>query len=198
MIRNLSIVLLAYFLGSIPWAYLMGKWTRGIDIRQCGSGNVGFTNALRTLGKGPAAVVLVGDVSKGVLAVLLAKYFGGPVLATAAGLAVLTGHNCPVFLGFKGGKGAATGFGILLGLMPDVGLLGLLVWVLVILLTGYVSVGSIVAAICIPLACLLLKKEIPYIVFAVCGACFVVFKHHANIKRLINGSEPKISRRRQK
>lgn len=185
-------LILAYFLGAIPWAYLIGKASKGIDIRQYGSGNVGFTNALRTIGKGPAILVLIGDVGKGVIAVLIAKYFGTPIIATFAGLMVVVGHNYPVFLGFKGGKGAAAGFGALLALLPFEAILAVLVWAIIVFTTRYVSLGTILGAFTVPIATLFFHKEIHYILFSVLGASFVIVKHHSNITRLLNGTERRI------
>lgn len=126
--KTVVFILTAYLLGAIPWAYLIGRITKGIDIRDYGSGNVGFTNALRTIGKVPAFLVLIGDVGKGIVAVLIAKHFGSPLTATLAGLAVVIGHNYPIFLGFRGGKGAAAGFGALITLLPLEGFLAIIVW----------------------------------------------------------------------
>ncbi|MGI6713080.1 MAG: glycerol-3-phosphate 1-O-acyltransferase PlsY [Bacillota bacterium] len=195
IIKYALITIAAYLLGSIPWAYFMGKWTRGIDIRQFGSGNVGFTNALRTIGKGPAIFVLIGDMSKGLIAVLLAKYFGNPALATLAGLAVVTGHNYPIFLHFRGGKGAAAGFGALIALIPTVALLAIIVWGIIVMLTRYVSLGTIIGALTVPIASLILKEEPAYIVFGIIGASFVIFKHHTNMIRLLHGTENRIGQK---
>ncbi|MGI6684827.1 MAG: glycerol-3-phosphate 1-O-acyltransferase PlsY [Bacillota bacterium] len=185
---------LAYFLGAIPWAYLIGKMSKGVDIREYGSGNVGFTNALRTLGKGPAALVLIGDIGKGMVAILIAKHIGTPLLATLAGLAVVIGHNYPVFLGFRGGKGAAAGFGALLTLLPLEAFLAIIVWIIVVLLTRYVSLGTILGALTVPIATLYFHNEVHYLLFSVLGAIFVIYKHHSNISRLLKGNERKIGK----
>lgn len=190
--KSALLLVLAYLLGAIPWAYIMAKTTRGIDIRQCGSGNVGFTNALRTIGKGPAIMVLAGDIGKGMIAVFLVKYFGTPALATLAGLMVVVGHNYPVFLGFKGGKGAAAGFGALLALLPLEAFLAILVWGIAVLITRYVSLGTILGAFTVPIATIFFHNEIHYLLFSVLGAAFVIVKHHSNISRLLKGTERKI------
>lgn len=190
--KPVLILILAYFLGAIPWAYIIGKMTKGIDIRQYGSGNVGFTNALRTIGKGPAILVLIGDVGKGIAAVLIAKYFGSPLIATLAGLLVVAGHNYPVFLGFKGGKGAAAGFGALLALLPLEALLAVLVWVIIVFITRYVSLGTILGALIVPFATFIFNKEMHYLLFSILGASFVIIKHHSNISRLLSGTERKL------
>ncbi|MGI6065021.1 MAG: glycerol-3-phosphate 1-O-acyltransferase PlsY [Bacillota bacterium] len=190
------VLLLAYFLGAIPWAFLIAKRTKGIDIRQVGSGNVGFTNALRTIGKGPAFFVLVGDIGKGIAAVLIAKNFGSPTLAVLAGLIVVAGHNFSIFLGFRGGKGAAAGFGALLALVPGVALFAVLVWGIIVAITKYVSLATIIGALTVPIASILLNLDTAYIVFGVIGSAFVIFKHHSNISRLLNGTENKIGQKK--
>lgn len=184
----------SYLLGAIPWAYLIAKMTKGIDIRECGSGNVGFTNALRTIGKGPAILVLIGDIGKGIAAVMMVKHFGTPLLATLAGLMVVIGHNYPVFLKFRGGKGAAAGFGALLALLPLEALLAIIVWMITVFLTRYVSLGSILGALTVPIATIYFHNEMHYLLFSILGASFVIFKHHSNISRLIKGQERKIGK----
>lgn len=184
-------LVLAYLLGGIPWAYIIVKKTQGVDIRDFGSGNVGFTNATRILGKGPASLVLIGDVGKGVCAVLIGRWLGGPGLATLAGLAAVAGHNFPAFLHFKGGKGAATGFGALLALLPVVAVIAVIIWISTIALTRYVSLGTIMAAITVPVASLLLHVQLPYFLFGLVGASFVIFRHRTNISRLLKGTESK-------
>jgi glycerol-3-phosphate acyltransferase PlsY len=184
----------AYLLGAIPWAYLIGKWTKGIDIREYGSGNVGFTNALRIIGKGPAILVLIGDIGKGILAVILAGHFGSPVLATMAGLAVVVGHNYPVFLGFRGGKGAAAGFGALIALLPFEAFMAIIIWIIIVALTRYVSLGTILGALSVPVMTIIFHNEIHYLLFSFLGAAFVIFKHHSNISRLLKGTERKIGK----
>lgn len=188
-------IVLAYFLGSIPWAYLIAKATKGIDIRQHGSGNVGFTNALRTIGKGPAVMVLIGDIGKGIVAVLIAKHFGTPLIATLAGLMVVMGHNYPIFLSFKGGKGGAAGFGALLALLPFEAMWAVAVWILTVFFTRYVSLGTILGAFSVPITTLFFHPEIHYIVFSFLGATFVIGKHYSNISRLLKGKERKIGQK---
>ncbi|HHT63372.1 MAG: glycerol-3-phosphate 1-O-acyltransferase PlsY [Bacillota bacterium] len=192
--KTVVFILTAYLLGAIPWAYLIGRITKGIDIRDYGSGNVGFTNALRTIGKVPAFLVLIGDVGKGIVAVLIAKHFGSPLTATLAGLAVVIGHNYPIFLGFRGGKGAAAGFGALITLLPLEGFLAIIVWIITVFLTRYVSLGTILGALTVPIATLYFHHEIHYILFSFLGAIFVIYKHHSNISRLLKGCERKIGK----
>lgn len=192
--KTILFIIFAYLLGAIPWAFLMGKHFKNIDIREYGSGNVGFTNSLRILGKGPAVLVLIGDIGKGLIAVLIVKYLGSPILAILAGLAVVIGHNYPVYLKFRGGKGAAAGFGALLALLPEEALLALTVWLLIILITRYVSLGTILAALTVPIATFYFHNEIHYLFFSILGVIFVIVKHHTNISKLIKGTERKIGK----
>lgn len=185
----------AYLLGAIPVAYIVAKKTRGIDIRTCGSGNVGTTNAFRVLGKGPGILVLLGDILKGYLASSLCYYAGGdygPQLGLAGAIIAMVGHNWPIFLGFKGGKGVATGAGAFLALMPQAILLAIVVFVSLIYTTRYVSVGSIFAAISFPIFAYLFAEQSVYQYTALLAATVVVYRHIPNIKRLIEGTENKI------
>lgn len=181
-----------YLLGSIPSAYLVGKM-KGIDIRQEGSGNVGATNAFRVMGKSAGLLVLAMDALKGVLGVVLARLVGGPWFVVGASLLVIVGHSYSVFLKFRGGKGVASGGGIVLALTPLTVAIQLAIFVLVVALTKYVSLGSIVAALTIPLTMYLLGEPLPVIIFGITGATLVIYRHIPNIKRLIQGNENKIT-----
>ena len=139
-------VILGYVLGSVPIGFLVAHYWGHIDIRHYGSGNIGTTNVFRTLGFYPGSIVLIGDIGKGVIAVLLGKWLGGEQAALLAGLAAILGHSWSIFLSFKGGRGVATGAGVFLALTPKVILIAALIWILVIAITGYVSLGSIIAA----------------------------------------------------
>jgi len=189
------ILLVSYFIGSIPMAYLAGSYFKGIDIRKFGSGNVGTTNAFRVLGTGPAFLVLAGDVLKGVVSTAIGVAAGGPFLGILAALAVLAGHNWSIFLGFKGGRGAATGAGILLTLAPKVLLLVLLIFVGITLLTRYVSVGSIMAAGSAPFLMIAFRQPPIYIILTFIASAVIVLRHRANIKRLVRGTESRIGER---
>lgn len=192
----LLVFLFAYLLGSIPCGYLVGTWSKGLDIRKYGSGNIGTTNAFRILGKGPGTLVLLGDVLKGAIAVLVAEYFTSEAVALFAGLTAMAGHNWPIFLGFKGGRGVATGAGVILALSPLGVLLLLLIWVLTILITRYVSVGSIVAAAAAPFVLGLVGQSWLLAFFGLLAGAGVIYRHKANIDRLRIGTEPKIGQGR--
>lgn len=184
-----------YLLGSIPSAFLVGKLLKGIDIREYGSGNVGATNAFRVLGKWAGLAVLVADCLKGVIGVLLARAVGGPWFAVFSSLAVMAGHNFPIFLKLRGGKGVATGAGILLAMAPKTVLLAVLVFIAVVALSKYVSLGSIIAALTVPIIMMFLKEPLPVRILGLLAVTFVVIRHIPNIKRLLAGTENKITDR---
>jgi len=184
-----------YLLGSIPSAYLLGKLIKGIDIREHGSGNVGATNAFRVLGKWVGLVVLLFDALKGVLGVLLAQNVGGPWFVVFAALVVMAGHNYSVFLHFKGGRGVATGAGILIALSPETVIIAVLIFASVLWTTKYVSLSSIIAALSVPISMFVLNETLPVKILGLIAVAFVIFRHRPNIKRLMDGTERKINDR---
>ena len=187
--------LMGYLLGSINASIIISK-RRGKDIREMGSGNAGTTNTLRSLGKGAAAVTLTVDILKGVIAILLARliFKDVPYADLFAGAGAVLGHNFPLYYGFRGGKGVLTSFAAALTLQPIPALLALLVGVIVIALTKYVSLGSILGAVSLPIICFFYNRDNTAIfVFMICLAALVIIRHHANIKRLIEGNERRLS-----
>lgn len=193
----LVIILVSYFLGAIPFAYIMTRLITGKDVRSYGSGNVGATNAARMLGFKYGALVAILDVLKGILAVTIAKTLL-PVDAPTyylllAALTVIIGHNWSVFLKFSGGKGVATTFGVILSLYPLVFLIFLLIWVSLVLITRYVSLASIVSAMIVPVIVYLRTANIYHLLFTLLFAALIVFRHSSNIKRLIKGNESKMA-----
>lgn len=191
----------AFLLGSVPFGLVVGRIWRGVDVRQHGSGNIGFTNVYRVVGPGPGFVVLALDLAKGAAAVLAARaFFPSPQTDAAHGwvvvgcaFAVIAGHNWSVFLGLKGGKGVAAGAGALLAFVPELFLVLLLVWGVVLGTTRYVSLASVSASALFPVLVLLVyPRNIPYLAFAVVGAAAVVFQHRGNIGRLIAGTERRV------
>ncbi len=188
--NNFLILFFSYLLGSISFGYLAGRYLRGIDIRNFGSGNTGSTNILRTLGTGPAILVLLLDAGKGWLAVYLAHTFTGvPLIVMLAGIAVVVGHNWPVFYDFRGGRGIATSIGVIAGLAPAVILIAGLTGVAVIAVTRFVSLGSIIGSILIPVLMIVLNQPIEYQAFGLVISILAVWRHRANIVRLLNGTE---------
>ena len=189
----LLLLAIGYLLGSTPSGYFAGRWLKGIDLRDCGSGSTGATNVLRNVGKGPALVVFLLDVGKGALAVLLAKHFGlGNWIQVLAGLAALAGHIWPIWLGWKGGKAVATGLGMFLGLAWPVGLACFGLFMAVISIFRIVSLSSVVAAIGLPLLMLLAGQSAAYISVSLVAMLLVLWRHRSNIERLLAGTEPKI------
>jgi len=185
----LSLLIAAYFLGSIPTGLLLAK-AAGVDIRKSGSGNIGATNVYRTLGRGVGIMTLAGDCLKGLLPVLLAKHLLLPDIWIAAiGLAAFLGHVYTIFLGFKGGKGVATALGVFLGVAPLAVCGALLVFVGVVCWSRYISLGSITAAAAMPVFVTLLKPQPALILMTVAVAALVIWKHRENIQRLRAGTE---------
>jgi len=185
-------LVLAYVLGSIPFGFLLVKWTTGGDVRAAGSGNIGATNVLRTTGRGAGIATLVLDIAKGYAAVALAGYLTGNSMlwTSAAALAVMGGHAYPVFLRFQGGKAVASFVGAFLALTPGALALTLVIFVGVTVWTRHVSMGSIVAAATFPLAVwILLQPPWPVWGAALAAAAFIVYRHRNNIERLRAGSE---------
>jgi glycerol-3-phosphate acyltransferase PlsY len=193
LLSSLLLLALGYLLGSMPNGYLAGRWLKGIDLRQCGSGSTGATNVLRNVGKAPALVVFLLDVGKGALAVLLAKSFGlNDWVQVLAGLAALAGHIWPVWLGWKGGKAVATGLGMFLGLAWPVGLACFGLFMAVISISRIVSLSSVVAAIGLPVLMVLADASGASISVSVVASVMVLWRHRSNIERLIAGTEPRI------
>ena len=189
-------LVLGYLLGSIPSGWLAGRWLKGIDLRELGSGSTGATNVLRQVGKGPALVVFLIDVGKGAAAVLIARALGlGDWIQVLAGLTALAGHIWPVWLGFKGGKAVATGLGLFLGLAWPVGLASFGVFLAVFSLSRYVSLASVLAAISLPLLMAAGTSSNANLVVALVAMLLVLWRHRSNIQRLLNGTEPKLGQK---
>ncbi|MCR5758426.1 MAG: glycerol-3-phosphate 1-O-acyltransferase PlsY [Selenomonas sp.] len=185
--------ILAYILGSIPNGLWLGKAVWQTDLREHGSHNIGATNAWRTLGKAAGIAIFLLDFAKGALSVYLGSVLvGTPVFMIVCGILAIVGHSCSLFLKFKGGKGVATGLGVLVMLMPLPALIVFLIWLAIVKVTGYVSLGSIVAAACVPLLAWFMDYELPFIFFGLLAAVFIIVRHHSNIGRLLQGTESKI------
>ena len=184
---------LGHLCGSIPSGLWIVQALHGIDIRNYGSKNIGTTNVFRTVGPKTAVMVLIADALKGIVAVwLVSTYFHNPVLDVVTALGALLGHNYSVFLGFKGGKGVATALGLLVFLMPKVAPCSFGVWLVLVLATRYVSLGSIAAAIVTPFLAWYMEYPLAYVIFSAIAAFFVVLRHKENIQRLLSGTESKI------
>ena len=196
---NLLILFLGYLFGSFPSGYLAGRIVKGIDIRSLGSGSTGATNVLRHIGKRAAITVFLIDVFKGVISILLAKYFLlNDSWQVAIGLSTLIGHIWPVWLNWRGGKAVATGLGIFLGLSWQVGLATLGVFILMITLFRIVSLASVSAALALPFIMFISFKtssiSLPFLVISLLAMTLVIWRHRENILRLMKGKEPKIGK----
>ena len=204
MVECAIVAIIAYLIGSINFSVILSKKMAGFDVREKGSGNAGTTNMLRSVGKKAAAITLVCDILKGVVAILLAmlmnKIFpnsNGALLVQIAGVAVILGHTFPIFFKFKGGKGVATSLGVLIMSNWQIGLICLVFALILIILTQMVSVGSIAAAILYPVLTIFIPQNyiLPgnYIIYSVVLAVIIVFNHRENVKRLLSGTENRIS-----
>lgn len=191
------LVVVGYLLGSLSFALLLVRWKTGRDIRTEGSGNAGATNVLRSHGRALGIMVAVLDVAKGAVAVLLVRLItADPRYAAAAGVAAILGHVFPIYSGFRGGKGVATAIGAFLALAPWAALVSVGIFVLVVALTRYVSLGSVLAMVLLPpVAGLFFHAPEPVLVAAAATAVLVVFKHVENLKRLARGEERRLGRR---
>ncbi|NLC54236.1 MAG: glycerol-3-phosphate 1-O-acyltransferase PlsY [Firmicutes bacterium] len=196
--RTVLAVVLSYLLGGILFGELIAFISR-VDVRKRGSGNPGATNVYRILGPLFGLIVLVGDMLKGIIGSMIGDWLGVPEIGPWCGLAVIAGHNWPLQFGFKGGKGIATSLGTIIVLAPETLLIITPLWIITLLLSGYVSLSSIVAAIGLPLSCLLLfPGETNLFLYAVLACALAISRHRANIQRIMNGTENKILRKKAK
>ena len=207
MAAYIIVGLIAYLLGSISFSVIISKKMAGFDVREKGSGNAGSTNVLRSVGKKAAALTLLGDVLKGVVAILIAFILGliigeenisRALLVQIAGFFVILGHTFPVFFKFKGGKGIATALGILIMINWQIGLICLIFALIIMAVTRMVSLGSIMAAVLFPILVLLVPHNAyladgDYFIYSLILAAFVIFNHRENVKRLLSGKENKLS-----
>ncbi|MBR1654106.1 MAG: glycerol-3-phosphate 1-O-acyltransferase PlsY [Clostridia bacterium] len=200
---------IAYAIGSVNFSIILSKRIAGFDVREKGSGNAGSTNMLRSVGKGAALLTLLLDILKGIVAVLIARFIVGNIASEAntailvqlAGFFVVFGHTFPVFFGFKGGKGVATALGVLLLVQPLIGGICLVFALVVMAFTRMVSLGSIMAAILFPVLTIFITTDTHkyiaegynYIFFGIAMAALVIFNHRANLKRIYDGTENRLS-----
>lgn len=190
-------VILSYIFGSIPFGIIIGRLFKGIDIRKFGSGNIGAANAFRALGFWGGLTVLLTDMSKGFIPVILAKYFVSGdlvyLLQVVSGIFSIIGHNYSIFLKFKGGKGIATSFGVLIALNWKIAFICFGIWALMVFITKYSSVGSLSGSLALPILMAVLKQPLPYTIFGLICCFFAFHAHRGNIKKLIEGKELKIT-----
>ena len=215
MIIYIVMLLIAYVIGSINFSVIFSKKFAGFDVREKGSGNAGSTNMLRSVGKGAAALTLICDILKGVVAISIAIILGNmfkdtnkELLVQIAGIAVVIGHTFPIFFGFKGGKGVATSLGILLMSNWQIGLICLVFALILMILTRMVSLGSCAAAVLFPVLALFIndnytvltegKNGTTYFIYSLILAIIVLFNHRSNIKRILNGTESRLGKSKEK
>ncbi len=186
----------AYLLGSLPFGYIMTKMLHKTDIRNYGSGNIGATNVLRVYGWRSALPVFILDLAKGLVAVILARAVSDvPAIFLAAGFLAMFGHSFPVYLKFRGGKAVATSIGVLLALSGWVTLIVVACFLIIVSLSRYVSLGSIISMLILPLVFWVLGFGLSYILFGLAAALLVIIRHHENIGRLLKGTESKLGRK---
>ncbi|ETS93273.1 acyl-phosphate glycerol 3-phosphate acyltransferase [Veillonella sp. AS16] len=195
MIDSMIIVyaILAYLIGSVPSGLIIGKIFFNTDVRQYGSKNIGATNTYRVIGLKAALPVFLCDALKGSAGVLLLSFYG-PMYMILGGILAMIGHNWSLFLGFKGGRGVATGLGVLIALSPLVAVICLLVWGVIVYMTKLVSLGSIIAAVLVPFLMYFTGESYWFVGFGALAGLFVVIRHRDNIKRLLAGNELKVER----
>jgi len=207
MATYIIIAVIAYAIGSINFSVLISKKIAGFDVREKGSGNAGSTNVLRAVGIKAAVITLICDILKGIVAILIAVLIGNiagntdrALLVQIAGILVVIGHTFPIFFQFKGGKGVATSLGVLLITNWKIGLICLIFALVIIIITKMVSMGSMGAAILFPVLTIFIGDSfiVPatgfkYLIFSIILAVFVIFNHRENIKRIMNGTENKLS-----
>src|SRR5690554_377749 len=194
------VIVISYLLGSLMFSVIIGKLVSGIDIRNHGSGNAGATNTLRLMGKGPAIAVFILDIAKGVLAVLLAKWLVPDyyIVAVLCGIAVILGHNWPLWFNFRGGKGIATTIGMLLTLAFLPTLFAGIIAIITIVITRYVSLGSLLLTVSLPIFIYWMGYPLELFWGSIALLIFALFKHRNNIVKLIKGTENKIGSRGKK
>ncbi len=207
IIIAIGVFIITYFLGSFPTGYLAGKLLQEIDIREHGSGSTGATNVLRTLGKVPGSIVLLIDALKGALAVMIANMiftlnlvptlpiewqaYLVPLAATGA----ILGHSKSIWLNFGGGKSVATGVGVLIAMSWQVGLATIAIFGISIAISRIVSMSSIAGAVSVTIWMLIFSQPLPSVIFAIVGGIYVIWRHNANIQRMIAGTEPKLGQK---
>lgn len=191
---KILLIFLSYLIGSIPFGYLVGKYFKKIDIREYGSGNIGGSNALRVMGAKYALMVLAGDCLKGLFTVLLAREMTNEnlIFYLVIGSFAIIGHNWTIFLGFRGGKGIATTFGVVLAFYPLLAIIAALIWGIIVLATKFAALGSIISLFCMFLLSLVFNTPLEFKIFTLFVIILAIIRHQGNINRLLHKKENKI------
>lgn len=197
-IKLILISIIAYFLGNISASYMIAKYFKGIDIRKYGSGNAGATNVFRTLGAKAGLLAFLGDALKGAIAVALGYLIGGENGQVAAGIFVVMGHNWPALLGFKGGKGIATTIGVMTAINPLIVAAIVPIGIVIIIITKYVSLASILGMMIFPLFMLITGQPTNLVIFSFLLSAMAIYRHKSNIVKLLNGTESKLGEKAKK
>jgi glycerol-3-phosphate acyltransferase PlsY len=194
LIKYILLLIVSFIIGSVPFGIIIAK-SKGINLKKVGSGNIGATNVLRSLGKWPAVLTLLGDILKGTAAVAIGRYLGvGPVYEGLVGFSAILGHNFSIFLGFRGGKGVATSLGVLSFYSPQTALFTLIIWLVTVMITKYSSMGALVSFGFLPINILLFdNKGKLFVAFLI--TILIYIRHMDNIQRLIKGTERRIGQR---
>ena len=187
---------IGYLLGSANSSLIVGKFY-GVDVREHGSGNAGATNTLRTMGKSAALFATIGDILKGIIACLIGRLIAGELGLMTAGIAAILGHNWPVYFKFKGGKGVLTSLAVVIMMDRKLALILLVSFIIIVALTRYVSLGSVIASSLFPISAVITGKSSEFIVFAIILAELVIIRHCANLDRLFKGTESKFRKKKQ-
>lgn len=193
--KIIIVSVLSYIIGNISVSYLIAKYAAGIDIRKYGSGNAGATNVLRTLGKKAGVAAFLGDALKGVIAVVLGRLIAGEDGQIFAGLFVVIGHNWPIFLNFKGGKGIATTIGVMTAINPYIVAAIVPIGIVIIIITKYVSLASIMGMIIFPITMLFTHQQVKLVLFSFILSIMALYRHRTNIKKLMEGTESKLGQK---
>mgnify|MGYP000848407274 FL=1 len=198
MLGAILAIIASYLIGSIPFGLLVGKLWANLDVREYGSGNIGTSNVLRTVGPAAAIIVFALDVAKGAVAVYLGTLAGGEFVRIMAGVAAIAGHNWPIYLKFKGGKGIATSLGAVISLTPVIALILLGLWIAIVGITRYISLGSLAAAVLFPIFLIISHAPLTYVLAGVLISAFAIYRHRSNIQRLLAGTEHKIGQKAER
>jgi acyl phosphate:glycerol-3-phosphate acyltransferase len=191
---QILMVLCSYLIGSIPFGYLVGKYLKGIDIRKHGSGNIGVANSFRVMGIKYALLVLIGDCLKGFLVIVLADWLLLEPMwfLLLIGIFAIIGHNWSIFLNFKGGKGIATTYGVVLAFYPIIAIISAIIWAIIVFSTKYAALGSIISIFAMLILSFLIKTPLQFKIFIIIIFLFAIIRHSSNIDRLIHKKENKI------
>ena len=192
---HIFIILCSYLIGSIPFGYLVGKYLKRIDIREYGSGNIGASNSFRVMGIKYALLVLIGDCLKGFFSIIAAKWFlvESNEFYLLIGIAAIIGHNWSIFLKFKGGKGIATTYGVVLSFYPYIAIISAIIWGAIVLTTKFAALGSIISVFVMLILSFVFKTPLEFKFFIFIIFLFAIIRHHSNINRLLHKKENKIT-----